>query len=80
MSTIVTFGACETRRCVNITIVNDMQSESDEVFDVTLERTTDLSDRITLNPLDGSVKIRNDDGIILSYGYTACQTLSHDTI
>ena len=61
MSSILMFDACDTRHCVDITIVNDTNDEPDEMFAVTLERTPGLNDRITLDPVDGVVIIIDDD-------------------
>ena len=67
---ILMFGACERRRCVNVTIENDVL-ENTESFDVTLERTTGLDGRITLDPVhvDGEIEITDNDGKLVS----ACQ-------
>ena len=62
LSRILSFPACDTRQCVNITIVDDLVDEPDEIFDVTLERTPGLDSRITLNPVDARVLIRDNDG------------------
>ena len=62
VSTILMFGACGTRHCVNVTIVNDDILEMPESFTVTLERTPGLDSRITLNPVDTVVEITDDDG------------------
>ena len=62
MSTILTFAACDTRRCVDVSIINDAVDEPDEMFGITLERTPGLNDRITLDPVDGVVIIIDDDG------------------
>ena len=68
MSTILTFAACDTRRCVDVPIINDTDDEPDEMFAVILERTPGLYDRITLDPLDGVVTINGDvSNIILSF-------------
>ena len=40
------FAACERRRCVNVTIVNDFNDELDEEFFYKLQRTPDLHPRI----------------------------------
>ena len=48
LSIILNFPACETKQCVDVTIVDDDVSEGDESFDVTLERTPGLNVRITL--------------------------------
>ena len=62
LSMILTFAACETRQCVNITIVNDLVDESVEEFEVTLERTLGLDSRITIKPVDARVIIHDDGG------------------
>ena len=61
-SRILSFAACETRRCVNITIVDDLVDEPVEEFDVTLERTLHLESRIRLQPMDAMVIINDDEG------------------
>ena len=62
-STLFAFDTCETRRCTEIPIVNDMVVELNESFLVILERTHDLDSRITLNPVNGAVEIIDDDGM-----------------
>ena len=64
LNTILSFAACETRSCVNVTIVDDMVDEPDpiESFHYTLERTPGLDSRISLAPVDGVVEIIDDDG------------------
>ena len=62
LSMILTFPACDTRQCVNITIVDDLVNEPVEEFDVTLEKPRGLDPRISLNPMDARVVIRDDDG------------------
>ena len=61
------FGACERRRCVNVTIENDVVLEDTESFDVTLERTTGLDGRITLDPVDGEIEITDNDGKLVLF-------------
>ena len=63
VSNILTFAACETRRCVDVPIMNDTDDEPDEMFGITLERTPGLNDRITLDPVDGVVTINGDVGM-----------------
>ena len=63
VSTILTFAACDTRRCANVTIRNDTDDELDEMFNITLERTPGLNGRITLNPVNGVVTINGDVGM-----------------
>ena len=61
LSTILNFLKCETKQCVDITIVDDEVLEDVESFDVTLERTLGLDMRITLDPADGMIYIRDND-------------------
>ena len=61
LSMDLSFAACETRQCVNITIVDDFVDEPVEEFDVTLERTIGLDSRISLRPVDARVVIHDDD-------------------
>ena len=46
---------------MNVTIENDVVLENTESFDVTLQRTSDLDNRITLNPVDGVIDITDND-------------------
>ena len=57
VSEVLMFGACERRRCVNISISDDGIPEQMESFFVTLERTSGLDGRITLNPVEGEIEI-----------------------
>lgn len=58
----VEFETCESRSCVEITIVNDRILEIDETFSVVLNRTSDLDSRITLDPTEAEIIIIDDDG------------------
>ena len=60
VSSIVNFAACETRQCVDLTIVNDEPKEPVEEFDITLERTVGLDTRISLLPVDARVVIYDE--------------------
>ena len=62
LAEIMMFDVCETQRCVNVTILNDSVDEPEETFRVTLERTPDLDNRITLEPVDGEIVIVDNDG------------------
>ena len=62
LNSILSFDACETRRCVNVTIVNDLVDEPLEYLNFTLEGTPDLDTRISLNPVDGRIAIIDNDG------------------
>ena len=64
LSVNLNFAACETRQCVNATIVDDFVDEPIESFNVTLERTLGLDIRIRLDPVDGVVEIDDNDGKI----------------
>ena len=55
------FEACETRKCVNVTIKDYEFDELDEFFTYHLMRTTDLDTRITLDPVDGRIEIVDND-------------------
>ena len=64
-SMTLTFAACETRRCVDVNIVDDLVDGPDEVFDYSLEPTTSgLDPRITVRPDEGEVVIADNDGSI----------------
>ena len=67
LSTILSFPACETKQCVDVTIVDDEVLEKVESFDVTLEKTPGLDTRITLNPVDGVVEIIDEDGLFFNF-------------
>ena len=58
---ILTFGACEIKRCVNISIVDDTFREINEVFTYSLRRTTSLNSRISLESVDGGIIIADND-------------------
>ena len=60
LSSILNFDACETRQCVDVTIVDDTLNETVEEFDITLERTLGLDFRILLQPVDARVIIYQD--------------------
>ena len=62
MDTVLLFAACCSMSCVNVPIVDDVIMENVESFDVTLERTSDLDSRITLDPVNGVVEITDNDG------------------
>ena len=54
---VVSFGACEDRKCENITVIDDSIPETLETFNVTLEETPGLDDRITLEPVVAIIEI-----------------------
>ena len=59
---ILEFDVCETRKCVNVRIVNDLVDEKDEILTYHLRRTLNLNPRINLEPINGTVEIIDDDG------------------
>ena len=59
------FEACETRHCVNVSIVNDEELEQTESFAVTLKRTPGLDYRIILTPANTMVYITDDESKIV---------------
>ena len=73
MTTLMRFIGCQTRSCVNITIMNDTQDELDEeTFNITLERVFTLGSRITLDFIYGVITITDDDnGRVTRYVYQA---------
>lgn len=60
----VSFAPCQTYSCETITITSDPVVENRESFTVTLERTSDLDNRITLSPVNASVVINDSDGML----------------
>ena len=62
LDVILMFNDCERRRCMNISITQDLVDEPDEFFTFHLNRTTDLSPRIDLDTVDGRIEIADDDG------------------
>ena len=77
LSSILNFAACETRQCVNVTIVDDTVNELVEEFDITLERTLGLNTRISLDPVDARVVIndeKSNDLITVSKAHITCTT------
>ena len=69
------FDECMRRKCVNVTIMEDQMKESNETFSFYLNRTTDLSARIILDPVDGeSYLIDDDNGELRSINsHVVCQ-------
>ena len=56
------FDQCERHRCMNVSITQDLVDEPDEFFTFHLNRSTDLSPQIALDPVDGRIEIVDDDG------------------
>ena len=61
LDVILMFDECERRRCVNVSITEDLVDEPDEFFIFHLNRTTGLNPRIELDPVDGIIEIVDDD-------------------
>ena len=73
---VLSFGACERRRCTNVSIVDDAQLEETESLSVTLTRINQLDDRITLNPMDANIIITDNDGKMSLWWYDCMHTFS----
>ena len=58
----VTFYGNELRKCLEVTIVENEVVELSESFYISLERTENLDERITISPDRGTVTIEDDDG------------------
>ena len=56
------FHPCDHQKCVDINIVDDQAEEKTETFELTLERTSDLDNRISLRPVTALIEIRDNDG------------------
>ena len=63
---IVSFAACQRRSCVLVNITDDEILEDIESFTFTLERTSELDASITLEPVDGTLEIIDNDGMFYS--------------
>lgn len=61
-SITLSFGACDTRHCQMIPIVDDSTLEQEETFSVELESTDDLHTRISLIRTNGQITIIDNDG------------------
>ena len=64
LNEILMFEACETQKCVNVTITDDGVDELDETFTYHLRRTTSLDPRIILDPVNGRIVVVDNDGEI----------------
>ena len=60
-SAVLTFDGCDTRQCVNVTIVDDSVDEPEEMFSYTIKRTRGLDYRITLRLTAGEVIIMDNE-------------------
>ena len=68
------FDTCDTRKCVNIAIVDDETLENEEVFSFVL-RSPDQDSRIMFDPAEGTIRILENDGIIIITVVPSKQTL-----
>ena len=60
----ITFEPCEMRKCINVTITDDLTVEElEESFIVRLERDSIINSTIILNPVLAKVTIRDNDGM-----------------
>ena len=66
---ILMFGACDTRECINVPIVDDTEDEQDEYLVYNLTRTLGLNPNIILDPVNGVIEIVDDEGL---YNIRAC--------
>ena len=57
----LSFRACETIKCQNINIVNDLTTEESQRFRVTISETTNMDPRIILIPDEAVVTITDAD-------------------
>ena len=62
-SVTLKFATCETRQCLNVSIMDDVVDEPEESFSYTLERLVNLDPRIILAPSAGEVFILDNDGM-----------------
>ena len=60
LSVNLEFGSCETRRCVNISIADDLINEPVEKFSLSLSANTEY--HLSLFPTSAEVVIIDDDG------------------
>ena len=59
---VLAFAPCQIRSCINITIMDDCYLDNVvEAFDIVLDKIADLSTYITLDPMQGSVRIYDFD-------------------
>ena len=65
--TDISLEACETRRCVNVEIVDDSINEGDETLYVTLTTTPNLTYRIQFHPQAAKFRIIDNNGMLPIY-------------
>ena len=77
LNEILMFEACETQKCVNVTITDD---GVDETFTYHLRRTTSLDPRIILDSVNGRIVVVDNDceihiaSCVFCYIYSSCAT------
>ena len=59
--TLLRFGACETRQCVTIQIINDDRLEETESFNVSLEGAGEVNSTFILDPQQAVIYITDED-------------------
>ena len=59
---ILILQPCDKRKCVNVRIMDDQEEELHESFTYCLRRLIELDSRIELNPVDGELKVCDNDG------------------
>ena len=57
------YDSCQQKDCFDITIVNDIEVEDDETFDVTLEFNISRSRAVELEGNTAEITIINEDGM-----------------
>ena len=57
VSQLLRIEACKTRKCVNISIINDFIKEEMESFNITLRRTENVPIAVTIDPAEAVVQI-----------------------
>ena len=62
LNVIVMFDSCDTKKCVNVPIVDDLQVEPVENLTYHLDRTPCLDSSILLDPVNGEIEIVDNDG------------------
>ena len=65
LDVILSFDACDTRECMNVTIVDDSETEGSENFLFILDTTPGLPPGIGLEPVEGEIIIFENDGVLL---------------
>ena len=61
---LIQFRGCQRESCVSMRIEDDSVLEVGETVTVRLERAEDLDSRIILDPVDGVIRINDNDGAL----------------